>query len=109
MTLSGVDAGLRFARQCRALGHPARVTILRYLTSRRTGTTCGEIVRQLPLAQSTVSRHLVVLREAGFIRSTEQPPRVLYFAEPGAIDTLFREVSALQSAAVTGSPTSGGR
>ena len=92
---SGADAGLYLARLCRALGHPARVTILRFLRARRAGATCGEIVQQLPLAQSTVSRHLVVLTEAGLLRAEVLPPRVVYHAEPSALDGFKREVRAL--------------
>lgn len=50
----------------RALGHPARLAILEQLAAGR-GACCGEIVDELPLAQSTVSQHLLVLKEAGFL------------------------------------------
>ena len=95
MADSGADAGLYLARLCRALGHPARVTILRFLRARSSGATCGEIVQQLPLAQSTVSQHLVVLTDAGLLRAEAAPPRVVYHAEAGAVDGLKREVRAL--------------
>jgi len=95
MTPSGVDAGLRLARLCKALGHPVRVTIVRFLEVQRAGVTCGEIVRQLPLAQSTVSQHLRVLKDAGFVRVTEAPPRVLYRLEPAMVDVFRREAAAL--------------
>ncbi|MCA9521960.1 MAG: winged helix-turn-helix transcriptional regulator, partial [Myxococcales bacterium] len=45
------------AALAKALGHPARVAIMRLLL-RRTSCVCGEIVDELPLAQSTVSQHL---------------------------------------------------
>ena len=50
----------------KALGHPARVRILRLLVRRET-CVCGDIVDELPLAQSTVSQHLKVLKEAGLV------------------------------------------
>lgn len=50
----------------RALGHPARLLILDFL-SKRAHASCGDIVEALPLAQSTVSQHLQVLKEAGII------------------------------------------
>lgn len=54
------------AKLANALGHPARVAIVRLL--RQHGScVCGEIVQWLPLAQSTVSQHLKVLKEAGWI------------------------------------------
>lgn len=50
----------------RALGHPARIAIVKQLAS-RDAACCGEIVNHLPLAQSTVSQHLQVLKEAGLL------------------------------------------
>lgn len=95
MAAGGVDAGLRVAKLCRALGHPARVAILRYLKSRRQPSTCGEIVRQLPLAQSTVSRHLRVLQDAGLVSGVEEPPRVRYGLDHAALEELKRAVGGL--------------
>jgi len=95
VTGPGLDAGVRLARSCRALGHPARVTILRYLRTRREGATCGDIVGQLPLSQSTVSQHLAVLRRAGFIRAEERPPRVVYHVLADGLEALRRELAAL--------------
>ncbi|WP_428650455.1 ArsR/SmtB family transcription factor [Roseibium sp.] len=47
----------------RALGHPARIAIIKHLAVHN-DACCGEIVNHLPLAQSTVSQHLQVLKEA---------------------------------------------
>jgi len=47
----------------RALGHPARLAIVKQLAAQREAC-CGEIVNRLPLAQSTVSQHLQVLKDA---------------------------------------------
>jgi DNA-binding transcriptional ArsR family regulator len=54
----------RFALRLRALGHPARLRILAALAEIN-ACQCGDIVRELPLAQSTVSEHLRVLKKAG--------------------------------------------
>jgi DNA-binding transcriptional ArsR family regulator len=54
------------AQRLKALAHPARLTIVRALMGARR-CSCGDIVRNLPLAQSTVSQHLKVLREAGLV------------------------------------------
>ena len=51
----------------RALGHPARVAILKVLAERGE-CICGEIVDIVPLAQSTVSQHLRELRKSGLIQ-----------------------------------------
>jgi ArsR family transcriptional regulator len=62
---------------CAALGHPARLAIIRLLKERET-CICGEIVEVLPLAQSTVSQHLKVLKDAGWIQGEVDGPRVCY-------------------------------
>ncbi|QDG78081.1 helix-turn-helix transcriptional regulator [Labrenzia sp. PHM005] len=54
------------AAMFRALGHPARIAILRRLAGEQEAC-CGQIVDALPLAQSTVSQHLQVLKEAGLL------------------------------------------
>ena len=73
----GVDADL--AVLAKALGHPARVRILRLLLS-HDACYCGEIVDELPLAQATVSQHLKVLKEAGLIVGEIEGMRTCYCA-----------------------------
>lgn len=72
---SGQDQAL--AEFGKALGHPARIAILRVLAERGT-CICGEIVEELPLAQSTVSQHLKALKEAGLIEGEIEGPRTCY-------------------------------
>jgi len=90
----------RLAEQAKALSHPARLEILRVLAAHDT-CICGEIVEELPLAQSTVSRHLKVLKEAGLIRGTIDGPSICYCLDPsalrvlhGQLDVFFDEVLA---------------
>lgn len=64
----------------KALAHPVRVRILRILLEREE-CICGEICEELPLAQSTVSQHLKVLREAGLIHGEINGPRTCYCAD----------------------------
>lgn len=71
----------------KAVGHPARVQILRIL-ARRASCVCGDIVDELPLAQSTVSQHLKVLKEAGLIRGEFDGPCVCYCIEPRTLRRL---------------------
>lgn len=89
----------RLAMYARALGHPARVAIMRLLISCGE-CMCGDIVRYLPLAQATVSQHLKTLKEAGLIRGTIDPPRVCYCADPDAV----REAQTLLAALTTNVP-----
>lgn len=51
----------------KALGHPARLAIMRVLAEQSRQCCCGEVTHKLPLAQSTVSQHLKVLLDAGLI------------------------------------------
>ena len=63
------DEDTKALEMLRALGNPARLRIVRELAGRSTCAT-GEIVDVLPLAQSTVSEHLKVLKESGLVRGT---------------------------------------
>ena len=58
----------------RALGHPTRLQIVEFFRD-RCPRNVGDIVSELPLAQSTVSTHLRVLREAGVIRTIRTDSR----------------------------------
>lgn len=77
VTLEGAEADDELAKLAKALGHPARVRILRML-SRKEARVCSQIVDELPLAQSTVSEHLRILKDAGLVRSSQDGPRVGY-------------------------------
>ena len=86
----------RLAVLARALGHPARVAIVRMLIG--TGEcVCGDIVSRLPLAQATVSQHLKVLKEAGLIRGTIDPPRVCYCIDPEVVKELQTLIASLSA------------
>ena len=76
-TLEGSEADKALARLAKAIGHPVRVRILRLL-SHKEARICSQIVDELPLAQSTVSEHLRILKEAGLVRSSQEGPRVGY-------------------------------
>ena len=71
------DEENKLAEMAKALGHPARIAILKELARRNT-CVCGEIVEVLPLAQSTVSQHLKELKEAGLIQGTVEGVRSCY-------------------------------
>lgn len=71
------DKDLILADWCKALAHPARIAILRTLASRGE-CICGDLVIDLPLAQSTVSQHLKALKEAGLIQGEIDGPRSKY-------------------------------
>lgn len=78
----------------KALGHPARIRILRLLAARETCIT-GDVVAELPLAQSTVSEHLRILREAGLVQATPEGTRSAYCLSPRGLATLKRGIAEL--------------
>jgi ArsR family transcriptional regulator len=80
-------ADARLASFAKALGHPTRVRIVRLLAARDT-RMCSHLVDELPLAQSTVSEHLRVLRAAGLIRTSNVGPRGGYCLVPSALRQL---------------------
>ena len=88
--LEGAEADEELAKLAKAMGHPARVRIVRML-SRKEARVCSQIVDELPLAQSTVSEHLRILKDAGLVRSSQDGPRVGYCIN---FDTL-RKMKAL--------------
>jgi ArsR family transcriptional regulator len=92
--VEGKDADQELAVLTKAVGHTARVAILRLLV-RRDACVCGDIVDELPLAQSTVSQHLKVLKEAGLIKGEIDGPRVCYCIEPGGLRRLKALVGGL--------------
>ena len=92
--VEGQEADEELALLTRALGHPARVQIMRLL-ARRNACICGDIVDELPLAQSTVSQHLKVLKEARLIRGEIDGPRVGYCIEPRVLRRLKALVGSL--------------
>lgn len=90
----GPDTDAELAAFAKALGHPARVQILRML-SRRTSCVYGELVDEIELAQSTISQHVKVLKEAGLIRGEVDGPRICYCIEPNALRRLRVLVAGL--------------
>ncbi len=65
------------AKFAKALGHPTRLIILKYLSNQSCCYT-GDLVEELPLAQSTISQHLKELKEAGLIDGEVSPPKIRY-------------------------------
>lgn len=80
------DEDIVLAERIKALAHPARLAIVRALTKvGGEGCSCGDIVSDLPLAQSTVSQHLKILRNAGLIRGEISGPRSCYCLDRAAL------------------------
>ncbi len=85
--VDGPGADDELAAFAKAIAHPVRVRILRML-AKKEARMCSHIVDELPLAQSTVSEHLRILRTAGLVRTNENGPRVSYCIVPSALQRL---------------------
>jgi DNA-binding transcriptional ArsR family regulator len=77
---------LALAAFAAAMGHPARIAIVRFLLARGE-QCCGEIAAELPLAQATVSQHLKALLAVGILSVRADGLRRCYKLEPGQIRT----------------------
>lgn len=82
--VEGPEADADIVRLAKAVAHPARLRILRLLAAREECVS-GSLAEELPLAPSTVSQHLTVLKESGLIRGEVDGPRVCYCVEPKAM------------------------
>jgi DNA-binding transcriptional ArsR family regulator len=88
---------VQLSKFAKALGHPARIIILKHLSNQSCCFT-GDLLEVLPLAQSTISQHLKELKEAGLIEGEVNPPKVKYcinetnWKQAGELfKTLFKE------------------
>jgi ArsR family transcriptional regulator, arsenate/arsenite/antimonite-responsive transcriptional repressor len=71
----------------KSLGHPARIAILEHLL-KVNACICGDIVKELPLSQPTISQHLKELKNAGIIKGTVEGNSICYCINEKAIETL---------------------
>jgi ArsR family transcriptional regulator len=84
----------RLVEMLRAVANPVRYRILQILAERGE-CQCGPIGSQLPIAASTLSQHLKVLREAGLIQGTVDGPSICYCRDENEIDWLKQHVARL--------------
>jgi ArsR family transcriptional regulator len=79
----------------KALGDPIRMDVVQALAG---GERCVcELTSSLGLAQSRLSFHLKVMRQAGLISAREEGRWVYYRLEPGALGHLSRWLEALEN------------
>lgn len=82
---------IRLANMLKALGNPLRFRIMEYLAEKQVCIT-GDIVTFTTLAQSTVSQHLKVLREAGLIEGEIEGPATCYCISPEGVKFLKSQI-----------------
>ena len=95
---SAKDAAGTLAGLARALGHPARIRIVRTLIEKQSCIGC-DLVDESGLAQSTVSEHLRILKAAGVITGEIEHPRVCYSLNPAALLPLREFLATAESRA----------
>ena len=83
----------RLAQMLKALGNPIRFQIVETLAERQTCIT-NEIVATTPLAQSTVSQHLKVLREAGLVVGEVEGPATCYCLNADGLRWLKEQIES---------------
>lgn len=86
-SLEMTEADERVARLAKALGHPARVALLRHLM-RLGECVCTDLSDVLPLAHSTAMQHIKVLKEAGLLVSAKEGRNVVYCVDRGILGQL---------------------
>ncbi len=82
---------LRLSAMLKALGNPVRFRIMKYLAEKQVCIT-GDIVEFTTLAQSTVSQHLKVLRDAGLIGGEIEGPATCYCVSPAGMQFLKTQI-----------------
>jgi ArsR family transcriptional regulator len=87
------------AGRLKALGHPVRLAIVQALAC-RTPCSCGDFCDELPLAQSTISQHLKILKDAGLIRLTREGTRSCYSLDAQALAETNRCLDAIAANAL---------
>ena len=88
------ETGDDIAAVAKALGHPARIQIVRLLLEKQSCFGC-DMVDEVKLAQSTVSEHLRILKSAGIIAGEIEHPRVCYSLNPGSLAPLAALLNAV--------------
>ncbi|KUJ61121.1 hypothetical protein AR687_14400 [Flavobacteriaceae bacterium CRH] len=81
---------------CKALGHPTRIQIMTLLW-KRDNRTCGEIVQLIPLAQSTISKHLLELKKANLVNIKNEGKKTIYTIEVEKIEILKKYLTSYLS------------
>jgi len=84
------------AQFAKAIAHPARIQILEHLALKDT-CMCGDIVKELPLSQSTVSQHLKALKEAGLIKGKVEAPTICYCIDKEKLENVNKGIQKLFS------------
>lgn len=87
------DSSVKLAGFAKALSHPARISILRYLAGKGE-VPCMEIVAALPLSQPACSRHINELQKTGLLKSRAHGSNVFYRLDDSALSGFCHAMNA---------------
>lgn len=83
-----------FLNMCKAIANPKRFEVMKFLLT-HPGCITGDIVDHLPISQATVSQHLKVLRDAGWVIGNTEGPAVCYCLDNEKVKWFKRKVREL--------------
>jgi len=86
----------KLAKLSKALGHPHRLKIIKLLNDLQCECMVGNIVDQLPISQATVSQHLKILKEAGWIKGEIKGPKVCYCLKENIFENYKKMINDLR-------------
>ena len=93
-SLPGSDVVFRMkAEFLRSLAHPARLAIIEYL--KKGEASVGQIVKELDMEQSGLSKHLAILRQAGILTSRQSKANVYYAIKDKDIYVVLRPIAEI--------------
>lgn len=92
----------RIAEIAKALAHPARVQIVELL-SQQLECKGAELFAELPLAQSTVSEHVRILRDAGIVGAKQVGASSVYCLDPSGLRDFATAVGVIAATCANGS------
>lgn len=90
---------LLIAKYAKALSHPARVAIISLLLQKQS-CVCGDIVEDLPIAQSTVSQHLKELKASGLIKGNIDGASICYCVDTDVLQKANNILSKVLGASI---------
>ncbi|MBI5630700.1 MAG: winged helix-turn-helix transcriptional regulator [Elusimicrobia bacterium] len=77
----------------KSLAHPVRLEVIEYLKNKE--SSVGEMVRELGVEQSGLSKHLAILRQAGILSSRQEKVTVYYFVRDREIFSVLRPIAEI--------------
>ena len=78
----------------KALGHPARIQILKYLAATKSCIS-GDVSKELPLGRTTVNQHLQELKRAGLIQGHISGRKTSYCLDTDGVQALKQAMNQL--------------